>query len=395
MRWIRFTLCLLVLLAVTAVTLAHGAEPPLLALRDDAIYAVSPSDGEVTRLIAAPNGAAVMRKHTGEPVTLFSADWLSPDGRTLVYRTLAADALARVQAGTYRPDHALYAFDLHNLDTPVEIALPNHASADVTVQSAAWTADGARLAVVLVSRSRENEDEAGWSLALYERETWEPALVAPLPEPGYAMSRRIVAGGDAFVMVDTGIQGPRIRFTRLDANGQALEPVEIDPSVSSVVNLYLITPFNPLLDGDDWRYGLDQQLAGDLFAGIDLASGELAPFDANLFPGLVSALAPETSLRLTASYYSGDGIGLLVRNAEGEIIGETPIFKAYAFGIAGDSDGSTFALSPDGQAVAFLEDGGLRLWRGGEVTALDFEAEALAWAPPRYVPVYDPFYLMG
>src|SRR5690606_2813915 len=120
---------------------------------------------------------------------------------------------------------------------------------------------------------------------------------------------------------------------------------------------------------------LVRQMSGEIAYWVDLTYGVTGPSDSSLFPGMVSALAPETSLRLSAGYYDGDNIGLTVRSTENEIIGETSIFKAYAYGITGDSVGSTFALSPDGQTVAFLNEGVLHLWREGEVTALGVEAD--------------------
>ena len=391
MRWIRLTLCLFAAFIIGRAA-AQADEPPLLALHEGGIYAVSPFSGEATALVPAPENIAELRELTHDPVTLFSADWLSPDGSTLVYRTLAADALARARADAYAPDHALYALDLHT-NAATEIALPQHYRADVTVQSLAWSADGTRLAVVLFSRPLVGE--AGWSLAVYASDSWESLLTVPLPEPAYATSRRIVAGGDSFTLVDTGIQGPHVTFTRLDADGKPAESIEIDDTISPDVNLYILAPFNPLRDGETWRYGLNRQLTGDLFTAVDLATGALVPYDSATFPALVSSLAPETSLRVSAVYYDGDMIGLLLRNAETRMIGDTPIIKAYSFGISGDSDGSTFALSPDGQSLAFLESGALRLWTDGEVTPLDFSADALAWAPPRYVPVVDSAYLAG
>src|SRR5690606_63021 len=105
--------------------------------------------------------------------------------------------------------------------------------------------------------------------------------------------------------------------------------------------------------------------------------GSVSEFEFGSMIALVSGLAPETSLRLTTALYSGDVTALHLRGTDGALLADVPTVKAYAFGIHGDSVGTTYALSPDGQSVAWVGDSGLTLWRDGEVMPLDFSAEAL------------------
>lgn len=391
---LRLLLGVLILIGVFSSASAQEVAPPLLVLRHDSIDAVSLETGEITQLVPPPNGAVALRNHTHKPSTLFSAEWLSPDGRYLLYRTVAADALARVQTGTYRENHALYVVDVQTGDS-VEIVFPEHESQDIRIESVAWTGDGTQLGVTFYAGDRANADSRRPLLAVYARETWERTRVTALPAPAHATVRRLIPAGDTFVLVERGVQGPHITFMRLGADGEVAPLAAVDVSAVPDVNLYILAPFNPLQDGTAWAYGLNRQLTGELSAGVDLETGELKPFENGLFPAMVSALAPDTSLRLTAGYFDGDQIGLMVRDADDKHIDDLPIFQAYAFGISADNNGSTFALAPDGQTVAFVQNDALMLWHDGELNATGVDAEALVWAPPRYQTVYDLLYLLG
>ena len=107
---------------------------------------------------------------------------------------------------------------------------------------------------------------------------------------------------------------------------------------------------------------------------------------------MVSRANPANSLRITAEPFEGMYLTLSIRDADTQYLGSIGEIRYQAFGPDGDSMGSTFALSPDGQKLAYLDEGALMLLQDGEVASLDFRADVIAWGVPLYIPIYDPAY---
>jgi hypothetical protein len=394
MRWLLVMFCLFML--VVPVAHAQTDLPPILALYAGGIYAVSPVDGSVQTLVAPPADYEVSHDETRAPVTVFSAEWLSPDGQYLAFRAMRSDAPAEAQASGGVIPHALYVLDVQHGGDPLPATLLNDpAGTYAHVESVAWSADGARLYAAIVTFDTASTEQLGWSLVYVERGAWDHPVAVPIPDLEHAMARRIFAAGDGMVVMDRGIQSPRYVFTLLDPAGQQVSHFELHRNVPPGVNLYVNTPFTSLRVDDTLRFGLVNMWTGELAGQVDFVTGDVTPFDRGYFPGMVSDSAPDSSLRVLAGYYSGDLISLLIRDDSNGTVGETDIFRAFAFGILGHTIGSTFALSPDGQALAYLDDGALMFWHDGTATALDFTAEALAWGSARYIAIYDPEYLAG
>lgn len=393
MRWLLVILCLLVLAGPAAA--AQTDSPPILALNAGGIYAVSPADGSVQTLVAPPADYDALHEQTHDPVTVFTAEGLSPDGQHLAFRTLRRNAPTEAETDEVGTTHALFVLDVQNGGDPIPVTLvdSDQARSTVYIESLAWSADGTRLYAAILTSGETSEAQE--SLVYVERGVWDNPVAVAIPKPGYAMARHIFATNDGIVVMDRGIQSPRYVFTLFDPDGQQVNHFEVDWNVSPEVNLYINTLFTPLLVDDTVRFGLVAQRTNELVFQIDFASGDVMPFDSGYFPGMISASAPDTSLRASAGYYDGDTIALFIRDEQNRYVGETGFFHAYAFGISGDSTGSTFTLSPDGQAIAYLENGALMLWQNGTATPLGFTAEALAWGPTRNIPVYDPMFLAG
>jgi hypothetical protein len=379
-RWLLLSLWLL----IAPVTLAQEDVPPIIALNDGGIYAVSPLDGSTETLVEPPLNYSFILENFHDPVTVFSAEWLS--GQYIAYRTLRRQADNSDVVDDTGLSHALFVLDVQNGGEPI----PVQVGTNYRVQSVAWSLDGTRLYAVISTPDSENG-----SLVSVERDAWDAPTVVELPPLEYAMARRVYPTADGTVVVDRGIQSLRRVFTVFDGEGEQINQFEVDFNISPDVNLYINTPFTPMLVDGTPRYALVHQFTGELLFQVDFASGEVLPVESGYFPAVVSALAPDTSLRLSAGQYNGEFMIGQVRSPQSTMVGSIDRLRAYTFGIAGDSVGTPFALSPDGQTIAYLLDGTLMLWQGGESTALDVTAEALAWSPMLNVPVYDPNYLRG
>lgn len=382
-----FLILSLILLLVSSQAHAQTNHTPIIALNEGAIYAVNPLDGSAEILVPAPNAYAESREFSHDPVTVFSAEWLSPDGQYLAYRMLyplnPAEPIDENTSFTQR----LFILDLAKRTFPASLNLG--INAPYIIESLTWSLDG-NLLYVLVQADNQ------WFLAIIERETWELQSTVNLASLDRVKSRRIYATENGLIMLDRGIQSLIYQFTRLDSAGLELNSFEIDWTISDAVNLYVNTPFTPLLVDGVMTYAFVDMRSGELLYTVDFATGEVSEFESGYFTGMISPWNPSNSLRISAGTFSGDGLELYIRDAESHYLGGSSYINAYAFGILGDSIGSTFAISPDGQSVVYLEDDVvMTLWENGESRILDFEARVVVWAAPSYVPVYDPAYLRG
>src|SRR5689334_13866035 len=82
MRRFFFLLCLLAFFSLS--NHAQTEQRPLLALHDGAIYAIDVATGESEMLVPAPSAYEAMLEFVW-PITIFSENWLSPDGQFLTY----------------------------------------------------------------------------------------------------------------------------------------------------------------------------------------------------------------------------------------------------------------------------------------------------------------------
>lgn len=366
---------------------AQDDAPPLIILDKGGIYAVS--SRRSTALVEAPeNYDEFVETHYERP-TLFSAEWLSPDGQYLAYTTFARDPQRPERVAMENLSSALYLLDLHNGGKPIPVRLSQNGI--YAIKSVVWSADGAML-YVLAHPSRS----APSVLMFVARDAWDdlPAAVT-LPIPDYAFARRLIPAPQGVVVQDNGLTLPEYRFWWFETPDSVPVTYTVDYTISPDVNLYVNTPFTPLWIEDELRYGLVNMFSGELLYTVDLTTGAVSPPDdfGNL-TALVSGLAPDDSLRVSTGMYS-DFTLLILYDPENTNLGSVDRVRSYAFGIFGDSIGSTFALSPDGQTLAYLQDGEIYLWQAGESAPLDISAQVIAWSPVQHIAMYYPAYFIG
>ncbi len=395
MRRTLIVVSFLLLTVGFSVVRAQAELPPLLILNDGGIYAISPEDGTILEtLVAPPENYTALADATYEPVTLFSAEWMSPDGEFLAYRVMSERD--PIQAGG-DPVYTQRFFLLNLLEggDPIPVTLADENAYRVTVESVAWSNDGVNLYVLVTSQTPRQNDPV-WALLIFEREQWQTPLEVPLDAPDYAMGRSIFATDEGAAVWDRGLQSPRYAITNYDTAGEVVSLVEVNADMSPDVNLYINPPVNPLVIDGVTRFGLIHQMWGSLHYQIDLSTGAVTQSEYNYFPALISRFAPDSSVRVSFAMSDGDYASALLRAGDDELpFDYLERVKLHAFGIAGDSQGSTFTLSPDGQVFAYLENGMVVLRRNEASTLLNVAAQVIAWQSPLFTLVYDPAWLAG
>jgi hypothetical protein len=381
-----FLLCFVFLLVPSSY--AQAERSPLIALSEGAIYALDAETGESEMLVPAPSAYRFMREILYQPITVFSQNWLSPDGQFLAYAMTYPSNPAQEISEDSEFTQRLFLLDLENPRFPMSLNLD--ASLNYSVKSVAWSQDSALLYVLILGGKREAPQ---WSLIIIERDNWTQQISIPLDSLAYATGRSIFATENAVVVMDKGLQSPRNQFRLFNQQGEAIQDFIVDWTISPDVNLYLNTPFMPIEIDGETRYGYVHMFGNYLLYQTDFNTGESSEAEFG-YPAMLSRNAVDSSLRLFATFYSGDSMGLLIFDSEDNYIGELESLRAFAYPMSGESIGSTFALSPDGQQLAYLQDNQLMLWENGESRSLDFSADIIVWASPIYMP-FSPDYFRG
>lgn len=394
----RRLLIALGILLLSAGVSAQAATPPLLILKHGGIYAISPQDGAIVEtLVAPPDYYADLADAAFDPVTLFSAEWMSPDGEFLAYRVLSVHD--PIQAGGDRVyTHSFFLLNLVEGGDPIPVTLADESAFRVTVESVAWSNDGAHLYVLITSQTPRQNDPV-WALLMFERGAWQTPLEVPLDPPGYADARTIFAADENVVVWDRGVQGPHYNFRTFDRTGAQVSIVPFDTTISPTedVNLYINTAFNPVETENGTEFVFVNSYGGsdEVEYAVHFFPLLLREVEPGYFPALISRTASESSVRVSLSLSSGDVASLLLRDAQSGYLDYIESVPLYAFGILGDSIGSTITLSPDGQTVAFLHNDLISLWHDGITVSLNVSAQVIAWQSPLFTLVYDPTYLIG
>jgi hypothetical protein len=367
---------------------AQTEQAPIIALSEGAIYALDNETGESEMLVPAPSAYQFMREILYQPITVFSQNWLSPDGQFLAYAMTYPSNPAQEISEDSEFTQRLFLLDLENRSFPISLNLD--ASLNYSVKSVAWSQDSALLYVLILGGKREAPQ---WSLIIIERENWTQQMSILLDPLAYATGRSIFATENAVVVMDKGLQTPSHQFRVFNQQGEAIQDFIVDWTISPDVNIYLNTPFMPIEIDGETRYGYVHMFGNYLLYQVDFSTGESSEAEFG-YPAMLSRNAVDSSLRLFPTFYSGDSMGLLIFDSEDNYIGELEALRAFAYLMSGESIGSTFALSPDGQKLAFLQDNQLMLWENGESRSLDFSADIIVWASPIYMP-FSPDYFRG
>ncbi|MEZ4672091.1 MAG: hypothetical protein R3E39_29650 [Anaerolineae bacterium] len=359
---------------------AQEAPTPIIAVKDGSIYAFSPANDSAEPLLSAPDHYAEIAENNRKPVVLTSAEWLSPDGRYLAYRVIVPTNSAIAITPTSRFTQALFVLDLHDPKSSVSI---NLGTDETTIESVAWSLDNTRLYVL-----------ANHTLNILARDDWalqtSVDVGGPHPSQAPVISRRIFASDAGVVLVDAtdGRQPIGINFTVFDADGGQVTAFQADWNSTPGTTFY--SPFEPLEVDGIVQYGFVDNYNTLVYLGSFAPATVNAVEDFNrgyATIGMVSRNAPETSLQVTVFGYETT-FDLSVRDAQGSWLADIPQLRAFAYGgYSGDHFGTRFALSPDGQTLAYLSDKGLAIWHEGESRTLDFTADVIIWSPPQYVTV--------
>lgn len=359
---------------------AQDVSSPIIALKDGYIYAFNPADDSAEPLVLRPDHYDEIAEYNRQPVVLTSADWLSPDGQYLAYRVIFPASPDETISETSTFTQALFVLDLQNPAHPVSI---NLGADETSIESVAWSLDNTRLYVL-----------ANDALNIIERAGWTVQTTVDVGSPHLSqspvISRRIFASETGVVLADAtdGLQPVGIDFTVFDADGNQTRTFQVD--WNDYPDTIFYSPFEPLDMDGVVHYGfLDSYRVLRYLANFAPASASAVEDYAQGYAtiGMVSRSAAETSLLLTAYGYDTT-FDLSILDADENWMEDIPQIRAYKFGgYSGDHFGTRFALSPDGQSLAYLSDSGLVIWHDGESLTMDFVADVIIWSVPMYVTV--------
>ncbi len=393
MRRTLLILSLLLLTVSLSVVRAQSGLAPLLILNEDGIFALSRQDGatHLETVVAPPEGYQALRETSQQLVLYFSAEWISPDGEILAYRTVSGGE--PIQAGGDPVfTHHLALLNLHEGGDLIRLTLTDDEDVSVEFDSVAWSNDGAYLYVLIATRTPRQSDP-DWTVVVFQRDQWDTPSLIPLEQAGgeWASRNIFAAEENDFVVFDWSIRDGSHTFTMYNPSGEMLNTFSITSPLSPDVNLYInMTQLNPLMiEGSTYHGFSNIQLADMLLYKADLMTGEISEMEAGYFTSLVSLASPETSIHVSLINFDGEIGGLNIRDVDGSLLEYVDGVRLVAYGIQGNTWGSTFTVSPDGQALAFLREGTVNIWHDGVLTALDERASVIAWQSPLYVPVLD------
>jgi hypothetical protein len=382
MRQFFPAVCFFLALFALPKTQAQAEPVPVIAVSEGAIYAINAGDGSAEMLVPAPHAYDEMLEFVYRPITLTSAEWLSPDGRYLAYRVLFPTNPDEEIDDNTDFTQRLFLLDFENPNRPISLSFAAERS---NIESVAWSFDSSLLYVLV------ND-----SLRIIERDNWTAEITVDVGDAHSSqnpvLSRRVFATESGVVMADGGDYSVEIDFTLFDNEGNQLNYFVVDYTLSPDVNLFLNTPFTPIEPDGKVQYPFTD-FYGQLLFVTDFATGESSEGDYSR-PAMLSRNAIDSSLRLFPSLYSGDYMILTIIDSEDNYLDDIVEVSAYAYGVSGYGIGSTFALSPDGQQLAYLEDENLMLWENGEARSLDFAASVIVWSAPIYLP-FSPDYFRG
>lgn len=361
---------------------AQNELQPIIALSEGSIYAINPSDGRAEIIVPASDAYGEVY----EPASFFSAEWLSPDGQYLAYRMTYPLNPNEPITETSNHTQRLFMLDLVNGTFPRSINLGTIPSYEIL--SVAWSPDG-NLFYVLIQTNAETENV---SLFIIERDNWAKQIHISPEIPEDAIKRTIFATEEGVVLQARGWMTTIHAFIIFDNEGEEINRFELASDYATFMDMFISTPFTPLLVDGVGYYSIVDNESSEIRYQIDFASGDVSEFPAGYLAAMVSRANPNNSLRVSLVNFTGVGTELYFRDAALNYLGGSNPIRFHAFGPDGDSMGMTFALSPDGQALAYLEDHALLLWQDGESRSLDFSADVIVWASPLYIPIHDPEY---
>lgn len=360
---------LLPLLLLPLVTQAHKADshqPPIIALSNNKLYAVSPVDGSATVLVEPPDGESLFMNNFG---------YLSPDGTHMVYAT-ATDpesmgglvvrvyllSLATGESTSFVPSGGVF---------DVQPRPPNTIRLDYPT----WSVDGSRLYYL---RSEVNGREYGKmvnvQLAYFDFATQTHKLVARLDPTEYVLNLMAVEAG-IIVNVFTGLGQPaQLTFYGLD--NRLISEAEI-------ADIYpFALRYDDFAPHDYYAVGAPDGGIAILWRVEEPTVGQRSS-EAAFYPASRSRSAGARSLHIFRVIQDSGESYRIYNPHNNAIIAQLAIVS-----------GVNHAISPDGQSIAYLHN--QNGWNApiriidshAEVRELAFVAEEIWWGAEEHVALY-------
>jgi Tol biopolymer transport system component len=312
---------------------------------------------------------------------------ISPDGSRIAYNSLASmvvDAFARVGNlfGGEMPSN-IWVIDFSGngirvAEQPEGASFMSEGVADFGIirSSPVWSPNGGQLLW-----AEQTYPNALDSLVIYDFATGSMrTIVANLPPSAGVIAPKDVAWGQSGIVmydVQIGADGVMIDlFTLYSPDGAALSSFQVGGSGRFMV-------YWALMD-DNGREVLGVLFNDSVWELYDLASG--ASQVSTGIPELFSTLNPAGSLALSPSINEAGGFTWRALSSDGGVVAE---FLSASYFVP-----QRYALSPDGQAVAysdFLEGQNvfselINVWRGGVITVIPNPVQfplhgGVQWAP--------------
>lgn len=389
----RFLIVLLVLMVLNLNVAAAQTDTPIVAVSNNSLYAVSPTDGSVRLLVERSAEAdEALRGIRVNPTLRLSA--LSPDHSSIAYIAPIDEILEplyrnQLQQITQIQPNDIYLVDIAKGEqTAVTKQAENLAQASANGMFRVhdyptWSYDGQRLYYEVETRYLI-EQPPTHTIEYYDVATGETETLATLPRNPiivglYAVPEGLLALN---VLSNSGL----FEFTLYGPDGETLHQMQTTITDYLGYTNNTMIRMNPIQSDGSYGFGLFGFETGDAVPGIiDLLTGENMPLDDALLPAFISRANPETSLRVAlANFLPEDGPTWMVTDPAGEIVTALPIES-----IAGMY---RIALSPDGQAVAysnlgtiFIEDAnGIREFELADVNDIEWGPVDFAFAPIIY-----------
>jgi hypothetical protein len=338
--------------------LAQSDENPIIALSNNNIYAVSPSDGQARLLVerSATKDEALYEISTSIGKSLLLSA-ISPDNTKFAYAAPLYELLDPAFESKLPDILKAHPNDLTLVDiatgelTPITDQANNLSDAvehDKLIRfgDMTWSLDSKRLYFVSYQKSMHNRVPQT-TIEYYDLEVGERRPFAKIDSQDDVAGLYIVKEG---ILVVHGYRNAGdFTFTLYDPEGEILKETRMaiggmmDCTNSNMINM------NPVYSEESYYFGYFSPEMDYSPAMFDAASGESIPLDDTMLPSLISHADPENSLRIVYANmcYEDDRdiwVATNTKNVEVSWISLSGIDQTFEM-----------ALSPDGQTVAMIK----------------------------------------
>jgi len=380
--------------------MAIDEQPPIIAVANNNIYAVSPLDGDARLLVERPAEKEQALQDIGVPRSL-DLSRMSPDNTKFAYTAPLYEMLDPVFEDQTWPDfQGVRLRDLTLVDiasgqlTPITHQGDNLAemveSDTLSVfKDLTWSVDGQRLyfmSAVVSMRNRVPQQ----MIEYYDLQAGERRVLVKLNPQANILG--IYAVSQGLVLIDGSYFEGDFEFTLYGHDGSILNSLEMPLEGVMQCSNPMMFERNPVFVQDDYFYGYYTLDLGPA-ALLDVASGDTIPLEGELVPAFMSHTHTKTSLRVVGTNLCQlrDGDQWTVTDAEGHFL--------YSIELKYIDSESQMALSPDGESLAYLKYKSWDVFTPVPIIVttpegsheLDFAADEILWGAVDYtfVSVFD------